>query len=36
MEGIIDIHLNRQLYLYLSNIIKKKDYDIYKFKQYLK
>lgn len=29
MEEIIDIHLNGQLYLYLSKIIKKQDYDIY-------
>lgn len=29
MEEIIDIHLNGQLYLYLSNIIKKQDYNIY-------
>lgn len=29
MEEIVDIHLNGQLYLYLSNIIRKKEYDIY-------
>lgn len=29
MEEIIDINLNGQLYLYLSKIIKKQDYDIY-------
>ena len=29
MEDIIDIHLNGQLYLYMSNAIKKQDYDIY-------
>lgn len=29
MEDIIDIHLNGQLYLYMSNVIRKQDYDIY-------
>ena len=29
MEDIIDIHLNGQLYLYMSNTIKNKYYDIY-------
>ncbi len=29
MEDIIDIHLNGQLYLYMSNKIQKQDYDIY-------
>lgn len=29
MKEIIDVHLQGQLYLYLSNIIKNKDYDIY-------
>lgn len=29
MEEIIDIHFNGQLYLYLSNSIRKQDYDIY-------
>ena len=29
MEDIIDIHLNGQLYLYMSNKIKKQDYDLY-------
>lgn len=29
MEDIIDIHLNGQLYLYMSNTIKNRDYDIY-------
>ncbi len=29
MEEFVDIHLNGQLYLYLSNIIKKQDYHIY-------
>lgn len=29
MREFIDIHLNGQLYLYLSNIIKKENYDIY-------
>ncbi len=29
MEEIINIHLQGQLYLYVSNILKKQDYDIY-------
>ena len=29
MKDIIDIHLNGQLYLYMSNVIRKQDYDIY-------
>lgn len=29
MEEIIDIHLNGQLYLYFSHIIRKQNYDIY-------
>lgn len=29
MEEIIDIHLNGQMYLYMSNSIKNKNYDIY-------
>ena len=29
MEDIIDIHLNGQLYLYMSNTIRNEDYDIY-------
>lgn len=29
MEDIIDIHLNGQLYLYMSDKIEKQDYDIY-------
>ncbi len=29
MEELVDIHLNGQLYLYLSNRIQKQDYDIY-------
>lgn len=29
IEDIIDIHLNSQLYLYMSNVIRKQDYDIY-------
>ena len=30
MEDIIDIHLNGQLYLYMSNVIRKQDYDSFK------
>lgn len=29
MNNMLDIHLNGQLYLYMSNIIKKTNYDIY-------